>query len=67
MLSHHITIEPFIHKKKIYEGAWNPYSLIMDRYRFLNILLKVKYVMIIQKLYMKFIQYYYNIYKGQNT
>jgi hypothetical protein len=61
MLLHHITIESFTHLKTLYEGAWSPYSLIMN-YKFLGIPLKVHYVMIIQKLSMKFIQCDYIIY-----
>jgi hypothetical protein len=37
-------------------------SLIMDYYKFLGTFLKVHYVMAIQKLSMKFIQYDYIIY-----
>jgi hypothetical protein len=55
MLSHHTTIESFIHYKPLYEGAWSPYSLIMDCYKFLETPLKVHYVLVIQKLSMKFI------------
>ncbi len=62
MLSHHITIESFTHLKTLYEGEWSPYSLIMDCYKFLGTHLKVHYVMVIQKLSMKFIQCDYNIY-----
>jgi len=62
MLPHHITIEFFIRQKTLYEGAWSPYSLIMDYYRFLGIPLKVHYVMVIQKLSMKFLQHDYIIY-----
>jgi hypothetical protein len=65
MLSHHITIESFNHLYiyiYIYEGAWSPYSLIMDCYKFLGTPLKVHYVMVIQELSMKFIQYDYIIY-----
>jgi len=56
LLLHHITIESFTHYNTLYEGAWSPYSLIMDCYIFLGTLLKVNYVMTIQKLSMKFIQ-----------
>jgi len=62
MLSHQITIKSFIRLKLLYEGAWSPYSLIMDCYMFLGTPLKVHYVMVIQKLSMKFIQCDYNIY-----
>jgi hypothetical protein len=62
MLLHHITIEYIINLKKLYEGAWNPNSLIMDYYMFLVIPLKVHYVMTIQKLSMKFIHCDYIIY-----
>jgi hypothetical protein len=62
MISHHITIESFIHYFFFNEGAWCPYSLIMDYYRFLGTPLKVHYVMVIQKLSMKFVQRDYNIY-----
>jgi hypothetical protein len=55
MLSHHITIEFFTHQKQLYEGAWSSYSLIMDFYKFLGILLKVHYVIFNQKLSMTFI------------
>jgi hypothetical protein len=34
-------------RKTLYEGAWSPYSLIMDCYIFLATPLKVHYVMII--------------------
>jgi hypothetical protein len=62
LLSHHITIESLTHYKALYEGAWSPYSLIMDCYIFLGTPLKVHYVMTIQKLSMKFIQCDYIIY-----
>jgi hypothetical protein len=62
MLSHRITIESFYSLKKLYESAWSPYSLIMECYKFLGIPLKVRSVMIIQKLSMKFIQCDYIIY-----
>ncbi len=62
MLLHHIIIEFFAHLKTLYENAWNAYSLIMDYYKFLGTLLKVHYIMIIQKLSMKFIQCDYIIY-----
>jgi hypothetical protein len=45
-------------------SAWSPYSLIMDCYKFLGILLKVHYVMAIKKQSMKFIQCDYIIYKN---
>jgi hypothetical protein len=48
--------------KKFYEGAWSPYSLIVDYYRFLGTSLKVYYVMTIQKLLNFFIQCDYSIY-----
>jgi hypothetical protein len=62
MLPHHITSESFIHAKTLYKSAWSPYSLIMDYYRFLGTLLKVHYVMAIQKLSMEFVQCDYIIY-----
>jgi hypothetical protein len=62
MLSHRMTIEFFTHSKKLYEGAWTPYPLIIDCYKFLGTPLKVHRIMIIQKLTMKFIQCDYNIY-----
>ncbi len=62
MLSHHITVESLTHSKTLYESAWSPYSSIMDYYRFLGTPLKIHYVMVIQKLSMKFIQCDYIIY-----
>jgi hypothetical protein len=56
MLPRYITIECFTHQKTLYEGSWNPYSFIMDCYIFLGIAWKVHYVMVIQKLSIKFIQ-----------
>jgi hypothetical protein len=49
-------MSPLLIKIYIYESAWNPYSLIMDCYRFLGTFLKVHYIMAIQKLSMKLIQ-----------
>jgi hypothetical protein len=34
MLLHHITIDSFTHLKTFHEGAWSPYSSIMDCYKF---------------------------------
>ncbi len=54
----------FYSLKALSKGAWSPYSLIMHCYKFLGTLLKVHYVMAIQKLFMKFIQcdiYHYYI------
>jgi hypothetical protein len=45
----------FCKMKNVITRAWSPYSLIMDYYRFLGIPLKVHYVMVIQKLSMKFV------------
>jgi len=49
MFLHQITIESFTHYKTLYEEVWSLYSLIMDCYKFLSILLKVHYIMTIKK------------------
>ncbi len=42
-----LPLSPLFTKKTLYEGAWSPYSLIMDYYKFLGTPLKVHYVMAI--------------------